>query len=298
MNSNAPVPQQNVPAPGTVELEFGVAIPGRILPAEQWAKTALKQMPPEGPLDFTALFGRSAPLVVELGCGNARYTLLSALARPELNHFASDLLPAVIRYATRRANQRGLQNVRIAVRDAETIVAKYLGNESAREIHLYHPQPFYDPRDAGRRLVTPKFLAEVHRALEPQGLFVLQTDNPDYWYYMKSIVPAFFEFTEREEPWPDAVEGRTRREILARSRKLKIFRGEARKKVLSPEELSRLSDELPLPTFRTRGPWCELDKLEAEGGGGEKSEKRFRPNKKRGGKKKWYPPKNLKPKPK
>src|SRR5690348_14974499 len=93
------------PEPGSVELELGtdVPIPGAILPEADWARTAIKRLPPPGPLDWSAVFGREAPVVLELGCGNGRYTLLSALARPERNHFALDILPVVIRYATRRA---------------------------------------------------------------------------------------------------------------------------------------------------------------------------------------------------
>lgn len=254
------------PTPGTVESEFGVPIPGKILPPEQWARTALKHVPP-GPLDFTALFGRSAPLIVDLGCGNGRYTLLSALARPDCNHFSSDILPAVVRYATRRANQRGLHNVRLAVKDAQAIVRESLAPGCAREIHVYHPQPYHDPRDADRRLITPHFLARVNQVLEPGGLIVLQTDNPDYWFYWKPIVALFFDFTEFENPWPDAPEGRSRREILSRSRGLRIFRGSGVKKDLPLEELQRLAQELPLPLFRTRGPWCDLDAIENEGGG-------------------------------
>ena len=53
--------------------------------------------------------------VCDLGCGNGRFTLWSALSRPDCNHFAVDILPVVVRYATRRANQRGLSNVRVAV---------------------------------------------------------------------------------------------------------------------------------------------------------------------------------------
>lgn len=263
------------PPPGTVESEFGVPIPGAILPPEKWARTALKHVPP-GPLNFTQLFGRSAPLIVELGCGNGRFTLLSALARPECDHFSSDLLPAVIRYATRRANQRGLANVRFAVKDAQTLVRESLPPGCAGEVHVYHPQPFHDPRDANLRLVTPSFLAAVNRILKPGGLLVLQTDNPDYWFYMKAVVPAFFDFTEREEPWPDAPEGRSRREILSRSRGLRIFRGSGIRKELPAGELERLAEELPLPTFRTRGPWCDLDALEAEGGSRPQGRKPFR----------------------
>jgi tRNA (guanine-N7-)-methyltransferase len=250
-----------MPEPGAIEKEFGVPIPGRILPESEWTRTGIKRLPPPGPLDWEAVFGRRAPLVLELGCGNARYTLLSALARPELNHFATDLLPVVIRYATRRGNQRGLRNVRFAVKDAETVMGSYVAESSASEVHLYHPQPYHDPRQAHRRLVTPRFLADVHRGLEPRGLLVIQTDNPDYWAYIRRIVPVFFAFEEHPEPWPDAPEGRSRREILARSRGLRIFRGLGRRRDdITRAEALTLAEALPAPTFRSRGPWCDLDK--------------------------------------
>ena len=189
-----------MPVPGEVEHEFGVPIPGVIRPESEWARTAIKRLPPQGPLDWRAIFGRDAPVVVELGCGNGRYTLLSALARPEVDHFASDLLPVVIRYATRRANQRGLHNVRFAVRDAQAIMGAYVGAGSVAEVHLYHPQPYHDPRQAHLRLVTPRFLADVHRGLAPGGLFAIQTDNPDYWAYIAAVAPAFFAFREHPRP--------------------------------------------------------------------------------------------------
>ena len=213
-----------------VEYEAGVPIPGRILPPEQWARTAIKRLPPEGPLDWSAVFGRSAPIVLDLGCGNGRFTLQSALARPGVDHFAIDLLPVVIRYATRRGNQRGLGNVRFAVKDAQTFLARYVPPASVAEIHLYHPQPYHDPRQADRRLVTPLVLAQIHAALEPGGLVVVQTDNPDYWTYMVATLPSFFHFQEHPGPWPDAPEGRSRREILARARGLVIFRGLGRRR--------------------------------------------------------------------
>jgi tRNA (guanine-N7-)-methyltransferase len=253
-----------VPGPGDVETELGVPIPGRILPEAEWARTAIKRLPPPGPLDWRAIFGREAPVVVELGCGNGRFTLHSALTRPGLDHFASDLLPVVIRYATRRANQRGLHNVRFAVRDAQMIMSEYVSASSVAEVHLYHPQPYHDRREAHLRLVTPRFLADVHRGLAPRGLFVIQTDNPDYWSYISRVVPVFFDFEEQIGPWPDAPEGRSRREILARSRGLRIFRGVGtRRDDLGREESLALAENLPAPTFRSRGPWCDLDIWEA-----------------------------------
>jgi len=248
----------------SIEYEHGVPIPGRILPEAEWAKTAIKRLPDAGPLDWAAIFGRTSPVVLDLGCGNGRFTLMSALARPELDHFATDLLPVVIRYATRRANQRGFHNVRFAVKDAQTFMRRYVPPSSIAEIHLYHPQPYHDPRQAHLRVLTPRLLADVHAALLPGGLFIVQTDNPDYWAYMTRVLPSFFDFRPHPDPWPNAPEGRTRREILARQRGLTIHRGVAiRRDDLLPESIATLAETLPSPKFRTRGPWCELDRWEA-----------------------------------
>src|SRR5687768_1083536 len=160
-----------------IEREFGVPIAGEILEAAQWTQTALKKLPPEGPLDLANLFGRRAPLVVDLGCGNGRFLIGSAVWRPDHDHLGIDVLPLVLRYASRRGNQRGLSNLRFAACDGLTLVREYLAPGSVREVHCYHPQPYHEPREAQRRLLTPSFLALVHRGLEAGGAFFVQTDN-------------------------------------------------------------------------------------------------------------------------
>lgn len=236
--------------PNRIEHELGVPISGQILPPEQWTRTALKRLPEPGPLDWEALFGRRAPRVLDLGCGNGRFVLSSALNRPHMDHLGLDILPLVIRYATRRGNQRGLANVRFAVSGGGEFLEKYVAPGTIQEIHVYHPQPYGDAQKTERRLVTPAFLARVHSSLVPGGLFVLQTDNPAYWTYIRSIVSEFFDFHEQPGPWPDAPQGRTRREIMARRMGLTVSRGWGNPRpTLGTESLAELVARLPLPTF-------------------------------------------------
>ena len=111
--------------------------------------------------------------------------------------------------------------------------------------------------------MTPEFLAVVHGALVPGGLFVIQTDNPGYWRYITSVVPVFFDFVEQKGPWPDAPKGRTRREIIARRQRLKIFRGTGTAKVgLSEAEAVKLADTLPPPVFDADRRLRRVDDIE------------------------------------
>lgn len=249
--------------PLTIEREFGIPIPGEILDPSRWAQTALKKMPEDGPLDWPTLFGRQAPVVLDLGCGNGRYLLSSALSRPDHDHLGIDTLPLVIRYARRRGNQRGLTNLRLAVGGATELLDRYVVPASVAEIHCYHPQPYYDASQVHRRLITPAFLTLVWRSLRPGGLIVLQTDNPGYWRYIKEVAPVFFDFEERKTGWPDAPKGRTRREIIALRKGLPIFRGVGiARQGLSIEQARRQAETLPAPIFDADRRLRELDLLD------------------------------------
>ena len=173
----------------------------------------------------------------------------------------------MIRYATRRANQRGLHNVAVR-RQGRRDVPRAL--TSPRRASPRSTSTIPSPTTTlARRIaacITPRFLADVHRASQPAaGLFVIQTDNPDYWEYMTRVFPTSSTCTSRPSPWPDAPEGRTRREIIARQRGLAIFRGLGmRRDDLDRHAALELAGSLPEPSFRSSRPLVRARSLGRE----------------------------------
>lgn len=250
LHRRIPPSTKSMNAPRNIEYEFGVPIPGEILPREQWVQTAIKKLPDVPPLVPADIFGRQAPLVIDLGCGNGRFAVSSAVRRPEFDHLGIDILPVVIRYATRRGNQRGLSNLRFAVCGGFEFLERWLAPKSVREIHIYHPQPYRDGTRQERRLITPSFLALVHRVLEPEGTMFLQTDHRAYWKYFQQVLPAFFDWQLQQQSWPEDRRGRTRREIIARSKGLQIYRGFGSPRLgLDDQQLQTRCESLPLPQW-------------------------------------------------
>jgi tRNA (guanine-N7-)-methyltransferase len=245
-----------------IEREFGIPFAGEILDPSKWSQTALKAMPETGRLNWSELFGRSAPVILDLGCGNGRFLISSAVTHADRDHLGIDTLPVVIRYARKRGNQRGLTNIRFAVGGAFELLDRWIEPASVAEIHCYHPQPYYEASQVHRRLIRPDFLALVHRSLVPGGLLVIQTDNPGYWKYIREVVPVFFDCHERIGRWADAPRGRTRREIIALKKGLPIFRGSAvAKQGLTEENSIRLAESLPAPVFDADRRLRELDRI-------------------------------------
>jgi tRNA (guanine-N7-)-methyltransferase len=210
------------------ELEFGVPVPGRVLPGDRWTKTGYRDT--GKPFDWERVFDRGAPRVVDLGCGNGRYLIGSALARPDRDHLGVDLVQVAIDHAAHRSNQRGLRNVRFVTGDANLWLFERLAPDSADEIHVYHPQPYYEIADISRRLLTAEFLERTWIVLRRDGVLVLQTDNKAYWSYLLQAVAKHFDPEVIPGPWPDAPRGRTRREIIARGRGLTVWRMAARRR--------------------------------------------------------------------
>lgn len=180
------------------------------------------------------------PQVLDVGCGDGLFLLGAAAARPERRHLGIDLLRPVIERAAREAERRGMSNLRFQAGDA---VAWLRGAApgSLEEIHIYHPQPYVDPAEVHLGMGTSAFFESAWKALKPDGLLVLQTDERRYGAYLLEAARRHFDVAVRAEPWPDGP--RTSREQTARRKRLRILRVEAR-----PREVP-LDVESPTPYF-------------------------------------------------
>lgn len=180
--------------------------------------------------DWSGVFGRTAPRVIDVGCGTGRFILDSAAARPDRDHLGLEAVAPLVDKAAREAERRGLRNARFIAGDASAWVASQLAPGTVDEIHVYHPQPYYDPGQTPLELLTPEFFLRAWTALRPTGVLILQTDNAKYGRHLLEAIRNHFDPEVQPGPWPDAPLGRTQRESVARRKGLPILRVVARRR--------------------------------------------------------------------
>ncbi|MBM3989265.1 MAG: methyltransferase domain-containing protein [Planctomycetes bacterium] len=241
--------------------------PGEVLERERWTRTRVGLGEPRVRFDWEAAFGRSARRVVDLGCGNGLFLIQSGYARPDTDHLGVELVPPSVRMGSLRAGQRGLTNVKFAWGDASEFICERVEPASLDEVHLYHPQPYYDRAKIPRRQLSPRTLLAIWLALREGGLFVFQTDNPEYARYAHENAGQLFEWRPRKAVWEDAPDGRTQRERVARAQGLEIFRVEARRLPLELREVERRVAGMMEPDFDANKKGFDSRSPRGEGGG-------------------------------
>ena len=132
------------------------------------------------PLEWRQLFGRSAPVAVEVGSGKGRFLLDLAAERPELDLLAVERAAKYHRLVCERVARRGLHNVRLLRTTAEDLLERLLAPASLRALYVLFPDPWPKKRHHKRRFFRPETVAAIARVLEPGGRLLVKTDHPAY----------------------------------------------------------------------------------------------------------------------
>ena len=141
-------------------------------------------------LDWEAVFGRKAPVEVEIGIGKGRFLLAAAQARPEVDHLGVEWANEFLRIAEERALKRGLENVRFVRVDARELVARAFPPSSVRALYVFYPDPWPKKRHHKRRFFQPATLDAVSRLLESDARLHVATDHDEYWSNIEPLVDS------------------------------------------------------------------------------------------------------------
>ncbi len=143
-----------------------------------------------GALDGPTLFGRDAPLIMEIGSGMGESTAAMAIARPEANLLAIEVYKPGVAQTLHHLNRNDVHNVRVVRGDGVQVLTDLIAPASLAELWLFFPDPWPKTRHFKRRLVTPEFTALVASRLRRGGIFRLATDWAPYAERMLAVCTA------------------------------------------------------------------------------------------------------------
>ncbi|MGH3673067.1 MAG: tRNA (guanosine(46)-N7)-methyltransferase TrmB [Pseudonocardiaceae bacterium] len=170
---------------------------GRMTPGQQrawdraWDRWGADVMDlPEGPLDTTRWFGRTAPVVLEIGSGMGETTAAIALGAPEIDHLAVEVYQPGLAQLLLRIEHAQITNLRLLRGDAYRLLDGHLAPGVLHAVRIYFPDPWPKRRHHKRRLVTSELVALVASRLMPGGTLHLATDWEPYAEEMLAVCLA------------------------------------------------------------------------------------------------------------
>ncbi|MDD1624789.1 MAG: tRNA (guanosine(46)-N7)-methyltransferase TrmB, partial [Methylococcaceae bacterium] len=164
---------------------------GRLTPGQQlaldnyWDKYCLD---PNADTNFSQVFGRDAPLFVEIGFGNGESLVRMAAANPDKDYMGIEVHKPGVGHLLMLLNQQGLNNVRIYCHDAIEIMEQKIADNSLAGVHLFFPDPWPKKKHHKRRIVRPGFVDLLVRKLKPGGYFHAATDWKNYAEAMLAVL--------------------------------------------------------------------------------------------------------------
>ncbi len=171
-----------LPVTETARVRTFHARQGRISPltASRLEELMPQRSLPEGPLDAAVLFGRHAPLVLEVGCGHGAAAIAYAQTHPGHDVVAADVHTPGLARMLAAAERAGVGNLRVHHGDAVALLEARVPSGSLSAVHVFFPDPWPKARHAKRRLISSQTLDLLADRLRADGRLLLATDHEGY----------------------------------------------------------------------------------------------------------------------
>ncbi len=162
-----------------------------------WPRYGLSESGIDGFIDAHAIFGRVAPLVVEIGFGRGETLLQMASLATDKDFIGIEVYRTGLSQLITQADQAGLQNLRVFCGDAKEILHTRIMNASLDTVQIFFPDPWPKRKHHKRRLINADFMKLIALKLKPGGKLHLATDWADYAAWMLNVLSEnpYFENT-------------------------------------------------------------------------------------------------------
>ncbi len=144
----------------------------------------------ETALDFDSVFGRSAPRILEIGCGMGETTAAIAAAHPECDFIGIEVHTPGVGSLLKQIDEMALSNVRVIQHDAVAVMEKMVAPASLDGLHIFFPDPWPKKRQQKRRLIQSPFIALAASRLKPGGYLHAATDWQEYAEQILAVFSA------------------------------------------------------------------------------------------------------------
>ncbi|UVK77640.1 MAG: tRNA m(7)G46 methyltransferase [Sodalis sp. Fse] len=141
-------------------------------------------------LNFDALFGRQAPVTLEIGFGMGASLITMATALPQHNFFGIEVHLPGVGACLSNAHKSGLSNLRMMYHDAVEVMENKISDRSLTRLQIFFPDPWHKARHNKRRIIQPPFVTLVGRKLAVGGIFHMATDWKPYAEQMLKVMTA------------------------------------------------------------------------------------------------------------
>lgn len=171
-------------------------------------QNALLELWPDAAIDFSdelldlpSIFGRSAPVILEIGFGNGETLVQQAVEHPDRDFIGIEVHEPGVGHCLLKARDAGAQNLRLSMHDAIEVLGQQIPLESLFRVNLYFPDPWPKKRHHKRRIVQHDFLELVADRLQTGGTLNIATDWANYAEHIDEVVAGSDRFvcSERRE---------------------------------------------------------------------------------------------------